>query len=287
MEKILEMFLKKLSDKLATKAFILLGVIAAVIVYDYENKILFESICAIKITISVVLVICGIYHFIIKRKVDKFIFEHNSRRLETDRYNIKCGKFEIEICHDRKPILWNGQPTITIRVINKSKESIEKFSGFIDLYFKESYVDQIRLKIDYILPGLAYKTTITKGKVTYCNWETAKFIYMENGERKICSGPFRVYIPDIDYIFIKNKTWHVIKEDLYYFRTWLECWWNGGGYRIGTWKDYIIRKIKSYFFRVVMVVVGCVVLAGVVWLGAEVFREVVAWGELHLETLER
>lgn len=77
------------------------------------------------------------------------------------------------------------------------------------------------------------------------------------------------------------------ERNLYYFRKRLECWWNGGGYKIGTRQDCIIRKIKSYFFRVVIVAVACAMIAEIVWLGAEVFREVVAWGELHLETLGR
>lgn len=283
MDKIIEMFMDKLDKKLSTKAFVIIVGFITIIFVDYDNKILWNSISTIKVLLISAALIALFYNLIIKRKVKKFISGHDAREFKDDKYIIECGKLEIDIYHNKQCVLWGGKPNIKVRVQNKSNESIDNFCGFVDLYNRDTCIIHEKIERDYILPELAYEEKMLEGEEAFCNWETAKFICIENNERKVYSGPLRYGIPDIDYWLIGNKTWHVMKQSLERPISWIEWVWKGGSYRIQTKKDYVIRKMKTYLYRMIIGICGLILfILGIVWIFF-IYREFYYWVMLHID----
>jgi hypothetical protein len=154
-----------------------------------------------------------IYLLVAKRGIKKFIYRYAAREYEDDNYTIDCFKYEITIYHMKRCILWGRKPKIKFKIRNKTDKIIEDLEGYIDLFFGDTCIIHKKIKIDYILPNLAREEILLDNELAYRNWETAKFVLVENkGKMEAFSGGIRFLIPDIEYLLIKNKTCHVAKE---------------------------------------------------------------------------
>lgn len=285
MDKIYELLLDKIDKKLSVRAFLCVIGILAVAILDYDKKILLESISTIKFLVISSVVIGLIYLLVVKRSVKEFIYEQDSREYENDNYTINCSKYEITINHIKSRVLWGGNPEIKFKIRNKTDEIIENLEGYIDLFSRDTCIIHEKIKIDYILPDLAREEMLLDNELAYRSWETAKFVLVENeGKIKVFSGDIRSSIPDIEYLLIKNKTWHVVKEKLRKPVPMINWLWNGGRHKIGKKRDNIIRKIKKIIYRILMIACGVIIIAVILlWmymLGHEIYK----WIILHVNT---
>lgn len=284
MDKLYELLLDKIEKKISTKAFMFVLGVMALLLLDYSNKILLESIKSVSILLIFLFSLLIIYYLYIKKQVKNFAYEHDCREYEDDRYVIDCEKYDITINHRKKCVLWNGKPHIIFEIKNKSNEIIENIEGYIDLFVRETCIIHQKIKIDYVLPQLAKEEKLLDDERAYRSWETAKFILIEQEQMKIFNGELRVMLPDIDYWLIKNKTWYVMKLKLERLLVLLKWIWNGGGYKIGRRKDYIIRQIKKYSFRIILIICSLLLIGTVILLLFILGREIYDWAKLHVNT---
>ena len=250
---------------------------------DYSNKILLESIKAVTILLIFLFFLLVIYFSYIKKAVNNFTYEHDCKECEEDKYIINCEKYDITIYHRKKCILWNGKPHIIIVLKNNSNEIIENIEGYIDLFVRETCIIHQKIKIDYILPHLAKEEKLLDDERAYRSWEIAKFIIKEKEQVKIFSGELRFMISDIDYWFIKRKTWHVMKLKLEKPLLSLRWIWNGG-YKNERRKEYIIRQIEKYSFRFILIICSLVMIGVAIIFLYILGNEIYDWTQLHVKT---
>lgn len=284
MDKIYELLLDKIDKKLSTKAFIFVLGFLALLFLDYSNKILLESIKTVSVLLILLLFLLLIYILYIKKAVKNFTYEHDCREYEDDKYIINCEKYDITIYHRKKCILWNGKPHIIFEIKNNSNEIIENIEGYIDLFVRETCIIHQKIKIDYLLPHLAKEEKLLDDERAYRSWEIAKFVLKEQEQVKIFGGELRFMLPDIDYFLIKNITWHVMKLKLERPLLFFKWIWNGGGYKIGTRKDYIIRQIKKYSYRFILIICSLFVIGMAIIFIYILEKEICVWTQLHAKT---
>lgn len=272
MSKAGEILLEKLDRVLTIKEFIGVLIIYSLLYTDYDNGILLESIECIPLVIIIVFLGGCIYNRL-KKAEKEFIHMHDAREWKDDRYIIESPQFDIIIIHYRRRVLIGEDPKIIIRIKNKKDKIIENIAGYIDLFNSEVGVIHQKINIDYVLPKTEREMVLVDGEDAYKTWSTGKYVYVENGHKKVISGEPRAHVLDLEYWGIKNKKLHIIKTKFKDVCINFSGIWNGTGWGEEKWINRMLLIIAVIVFMAIALLI--------LW---RIKNELYAWLALHINT---